>query len=164
MHHLPYEKHPWINIWYTNVSVRPISLSKWFQLKNIQQNFEKHFPTHNTKVVALWKEQTSKFLKVHGLNFIVFPNIELSHRNLYIHIFYAWLQLVPQVFEIAVNKHFICKVNTKGGGEKIIYIIFAIVIDTRIYQTDVNLTNCQKKYQLCGINYKVDTLWKHILA
>lgn len=104
--------------WYKNVSIRPISLSKWFQLKNIQQNFEKHFPTHNTKVVALWKEQTSKFLKVHGLNFIVFPNIELSHRNLYIHIFYAWLQLVPQVFEIAVNKHFICKVNTKGGGWK----------------------------------------------
>lgn len=81
---------------------------------NIQPNFEKHFPTHYTKVVALWKEQTSKFLKVHGLNFIVFPNIELSHR----HIFYAWLQLVPQVFEIAVNKHFICKVNTKGGGWK----------------------------------------------
>lgn len=85
---------------------------------NIQQNFEKHFPTHYTKVVALWKEQTSKFLKVHGLNFIVFSNIELSHRNLFIHIFYAWLQLVPQVFEIAVNKHFICKVNTKGGGWK----------------------------------------------
>lgn len=141
-----------------------ISLSKWFQLKNIQQNFEKHFPTHNTKVVALWKEHANKQIFKGGLNFIVFPNIELSHRNLFIHIFYAWLQLVPQVFEIAVNKHFICKVNTKGRGVKIIYIIFAIVIDTRIYQTDVNLTNCQKKYQLCGINLKRDTLWKHTLA
>lgn len=146
-------------VYQTHFFIKMVPTKKIFNktLKNI-------FLHINTKVVALWKEQTSKFLKVHGLNFIVFPNIELSHRNLFIHIFYAWLQLVPQVFEIAVNKHFICKVNTKGGGEKIIYIIFAIVIDTRIYQTDVNLTNCQKKYQLCGINYKVDTLWKHILA
>lgn len=87
-------------------------------LKIFNKTLKNIFLHINTKVVALWKEQTSKFLKVHGLNFIVFSNIELSHRNLFIHIFYAWLQLVPQVFEIAVNKHFICKVNTKGGGWK----------------------------------------------
>lgn len=80
-------------------------------LKNID------FPTCWTKVVALWLERANKQFFKGGLNFIVFPNIELSHRNLFIHIFYAWLQLVPQVLGIPVNKHFICKVNTDGGGE-----------------------------------------------
>lgn len=134
------------------MSIRPISLSKWFQLKKYSTKLWKTF---SYTLHQSWSpvERANKQIFKGGLNFIVFPNIELSHRNLFIRIFYAWLQLVPQVFEIAVNKHFICKVNTKGGGEKIIYIIFAIVIDTRIYQTDVNLTNCQKKYQLCSINY-----------
>lgn len=30
---------------------------------NIQQNFEKHFPTHYTKVVALWKRANKQIFK-----------------------------------------------------------------------------------------------------